>query len=206
VFESARFVGGVPAFYQRQMHQDTTFCTHGFRWPVITAANAGDGKRAYARLRQIMNELQKPDEEHFLFRQEMRCKAHEEEWWNRWPIRAFGAFSDFGYSVVRPLLWLLALWFGTAGVFYHVAFSPACYVGYGLGPDGCGAKTLAAMGQALALSFTNIFPFGLNRLYFADVLKDLPGGLQVLGGAQTVVGFVLLFFLGLGLRNRFRLK
>ena len=30
--------------------------------------------------------------------------------------------------------------------------------------------------------------------------------MQVLGGVQTVLGFVLLFFLGLGLRNRFRLK
>jgi hypothetical protein len=30
--------------------------------------------------------------------------------------------------------------------------------------------------------------------------------LQTLAGMQTVMGFVLLFFLGLGLRNRFRLK
>ena len=33
-------------------------------------------------------------------------------------------------------------------------------------------------------------------------MAGLPAGLQVLGGAQTL----LEFFLGLGLRNRFRLK
>jgi TM2 domain-containing membrane protein YozV len=57
------------------------------------------------------------------------------------------------------------------------------------------------------LSFANLFAFlGLHRLYFTHVLKDLPGLLQFLAGAQTVAGVVLLFFLGLGLHNRFRLQ
>jgi len=58
---------------------------------------------------------------------------------------------------------------------------------------------------AMGWSFATIFPFfGFQRLYFDN--ENLDGVLQCVGGAQTVFGFILLFMLGLGLRNRFRLR
>jgi len=82
-FTDAIFETHVPKFFQRALHQDTVFTTDDANWPEITAENAADGKRAYTRLRQLMNELHKPDDEHFFFRREMRCNAHLEGWPHR---------------------------------------------------------------------------------------------------------------------------
>ena len=53
---------------------------------------------------------------------------------------------------------------------------------------------------------SNIFNFlGLTKTYF-DVKTEIPAGWQqLLAGIQSVAGVVFLFFLGLGLRTRFRL-
>jgi len=61
--------------------------------------------------------------------------------------------------------------------------------------------------SSLGLSFANMFSFlGLQKTFVEGELKAMDGWFQTLAGFQTVMGFVLLFFLGLGLRNRFRLK
>ncbi len=39
-----------------------------------------------------------------------------------------------------------------------------------------------------------------------EFYKEAPAWLDALSGLQSVVGIALLFFLGLGLRNRFRLN
>ncbi|MEJ2019032.1 MAG: hypothetical protein P8X51_12290, partial [Maritimibacter sp.] len=76
------------------------------------------------------------------------------------------------------------------------------YISCHVHPDECLSWT-----NALGLSFSNLFSFfGFGRLFFSEVLEALPWYLQALSGFQTVSGFILLFFLGLGLRNHFRLK
>jgi hypothetical protein len=78
----------------------------------------------------------------------------------------------------------------------------------------CAAKLTGTPGadfwallSSFGLSFANMFSFlGLQRTFFEDELGEMNGALQFIAGVQTFMGFVLLFFLGLGLRNRFRLK
>jgi hypothetical protein len=183
------------------MHQDTSFTIAESHWPEITPENAEEDKRAYTRLRQLMLQLDKPDDAHFFFRQEMRCKEFvEDHWWNRVPITLFRWLSDYGYSVACPAAWL-AIWLLLPGLIYLLHFAE-WRISWA---DLCGF--LSDLFSALGLSFANLFAFlGLHRLYFTHVLKDLPGLLQFLAGAQTVAGVVLLFFLGLGLHNRFRLQ
>ena len=197
VFRDARFLRRVPEFYQRELHQDTSFTIAESHWPTITPEIAEDGKRAYTRLRQLMLRLEKPDDAHFFFRQEMRCKEFEEDhWWNRVPITLFRWLSDYGYSVARPAAGLALAWL-VPGFLYLFHFA-AGIIG--------GTAPVSVVGP-FGLSFANLFAFlGLHRLYFGDVLPGLPGWLQALAGAQTVAGVVLLFLLGLGLRNRFRLQ
>lgn len=62
--------------------------------------------------------------------------------------------------------------------------------------------------QAFALSFANQFPlFGLHGRWFSlAYLQDLNPWLKALGGLQTVASLPLLFFFGLGLRTRFRMR
>ena len=46
---------------------------------------------------------------------------------------------------------------------------------------------------------------GLNRSFFEDALKDWPW-YGVVGPVQTVLGVIILFFLLLTIRNRFRMR
>ncbi|UWR59569.1 hypothetical protein [Phaeobacter inhibens] len=120
--------------------------------------------------------------------------------WQRLPYLLFGLFSEYGYSILRPTLWLLGVW----------AFGFAAFWGYLSGccvpaPDGVIERP---MGAAMGLSVSNLFPlFGFGRLYFGvEFMQSLPAVLKTLSGLQTVVSLPLLFFLGLGLRQRFRLR
>ena len=61
---------------------------------------------------------------------------------------------------------------------------------------------------AIGLSFSNLFPvFGFGRSFgLNDVLAAMPPALQAYAGFQTVMALPLIFFLGLALRQRFRLR
>jgi hypothetical protein len=48
--------------------------------------------------------------------------------------------------------------------------------------------------------------FGFQSLHFTGFYKDNDQILDAVAGAQTILGLVFLFFLGLGLRQRFRLR
>lgn len=202
-FSSVTFGGGVPEFYERKFHQDTDFTTEPENWPEISRAlsegEARESKRAYTRLRQVMSELHKPDDEHFFGRQEMRCKALLEGRFHRAVSWAFGVVSDYGHSVGRPVL----------GLFYVILLPWAVLPWVCVMSEVCPAAGSPMAGwKELALSVSNTFSFfGFHRLYFnVEELRNREGWMLVLGAVQTVCGFGLLFFLGLGLRNRFRLK
>ena len=106
--------------------------------------------------------------------------------------------SDYGYSVARPAAGLFFIWLLGAACFAGHFDNPAADVP----PEILDNRYAAAAG----ISFGNLFGFlGITRLYFADFLNETRDALQFLAGAQTVAGVVLLFLLGLGLRNRFRL-
>lgn len=195
-FAGAKFQGAVPEFYQRAFHQNTVFTDQRDNWPKITEKNAAESERAYTRLRQVMKGLDKPDDEAFFGRQEMRCKALTEGWLH-WALSwTYGALSDYGYSVGKPaagLLVQIGLGWGLFGSWLR---------------NGLGFPGNEGIWQGLAMSVANSFPYlGFQRLYIApEIFAEMPGWLKVMGAMQTVAGGVLLFLLLLGLRNRFRLK
>ena len=162
---------------------------------------AADSKRAYIRLRQQMNQLQKHDDEHFFYRQEMDCKALLEGRFYWLMSALFKGVSDYGYSVGYPIIWLGIL-IGLCGKTYWLIWVDI---------DSCGlyysrnfAGALGALGQSISTSFPF---FGFQKLYYAaDFYRAQPAWLRGLSGFQTVFSFMLIFLLGLGLRNRFRLK
>ena len=209
----------MPQFHAAELYDDTVFPTpdnYTDNWPPQKGKDvmpAADQKRAYNRLRLFMNRSLQIEEEQFFHRMEMRCKAvlakrhHKPLYW------LFAAFSDYGNSVWRPIAWgalsvvgaaLFMLWW--QGVF---AFTPQNDAGFdwafGLLADG---DVWAKPREAFGWSISNALPFiGTGKLYYGGAFAaELAWPLRVVGGAQTVGGFVLLFFLGLGLRNRFRLR
>ena len=203
-FAEVEFRHQVPEFYGRRFHQGTSFTTDTEYWPEISAKMSKDdlqaAKDAYTRLRQVMNELHKPDAEQFFGRQEIRCDGYLGGRFNRWLTQTYGLISDYGFSVGRPAVGLLLVVLSAWALLPWVC---------GLWPASCPAPgSPLSIFAELGLSFSNTFAFlGFHRLYFdPDLLRAREGWMQWLGAAQSMLGVVLLFFLGLGLRNRFRLK
>jgi len=202
-FRNVNFVGedvNTPLFHNCKMHQDTRFTLDATLWPTPTVDNAEDEKEAFTRLRQIMVELHKPDDQHFFLRREMAAKAFLGPWYDRLATIIYGKVADYGWSMMRPLCCLGFVWLVGMVVFLGY-FSDCCTI---KAKDFEGTPFWAAFG----VSFSNTFGFlGIGRVMFAaDFYRDLPQVLKFVSGLQTVFGVIFLFFFGLGLRNRFRLK
>jgi len=219
-FDGARFLTSVPQFHAAEMYDDTVFTLpDDFRdnWPPlkgevivegrdepIKVMEAAEQKRAYNRIRLFMNKSLQIEEEQFFHRMEMRCKMEVEReklgasrwcnlinmyWW-------YSVVSDFGHSVRRPIFGLLGLIvLGWPLMIYHLL-------------DSSGDISGKVFFEAGGWSISNSLPFlGFGKLYYGSKFaEEISTFLNFVGGVQTLMGFVLLFFLGLGLRNRFRLR
>ncbi len=200
-----RFTKHVPDFFQREFHDNTRFTAEKEYWPPVVPERAQEDKDSYRRLRQVSAAQQNPENEHFFLRQEMACSGVDpkKDWISRFVVRAFGFFSDYGYSIWRPLFGLVGIWIGGALLIQTVL---AWHTVYGVELS----KKLGVPGlaDALGLGLSNTFAiFGFRTFYWGDeAMVSLPTFVKVVGGAQTILGFVFLFVLGLGLRNRFRLR
>lgn len=199
-FKGAYFQTEVPEFHATQLYPDTVFPTSDKmmdHWPPITeeVMPAGDQKRAYNCLRLFMSKHQQIDEEMFFHRQEMACKAEIETGLVRYLFKAYGAVSDYGSSVVKPLVGLgVNLFIGWVGFLFYLNWAKD-------------TLEVNPIWVAFGVSFSNIFAFfGFGRLFLHDLLKSMPDCMTLLAASQTVFGFIFLFLLGLGLRNRFRLR
>lgn len=197
-FGETIFFSTYPDFSGAEMHDQTTFTPDPDNWPKGVLPDPAAAKASCAVIRHTLGRQGLPEAEHFFYRRELGFAGQIGGWWQRLPYRAFGALSDYGYSIARPALWLLGLWVAVAMV-NHVVLQWGASMG-----------TVAGYhpAQAFGLSFANLFPiFGLHKLWFApEYLTALNGWLKFLGGVQAVLSLPLLFFLGLGLRTRFRLR
>lgn len=194
-FDDAVFLTRPPKFFA-EVYQDTTFTLDDASWPEPSRETAAEDEGAYVRLKQLMVDAHKPDHALFFLRREFRSKLFTERRSERVWIWIFWRTSDFGYSIWRPIIGLVALivvgWLAYLTVFAWDSVYGGQRTGF----------------EAFGLSFSNTFAFlGLNRVYFeAGYFHDLPTWIKVAGVIQTFLGIAFLFFLGLGLRNRFRLK
>ncbi len=196
-FDDAIFLRRAPVFSAAEVYQNTTFTLEDENWPKPEAKTAREDASAYVRLKQLMVDAHKPDDALFFLRREFRCKLLTEKKRERIWIWLFWKLSHFGYSIWRPFLGLAAL-ITAFWLIYLVSFIWEAVLHNG-------ARTGA---EAFGLSFSNSFGFlGFNRVYFgAEYFQQLPAWIKVAGAVQTIMGIAFLFFLGLGLRNRFRLK
>ena len=199
-FREAQFAGLYPDFSGATLNENTTFTDNPANWPTaqggLAEANARQAKASCAVIRHSLGKQGLPEAEHFFFRREMAFARKIGGSWERLPYRLFGAVSDYGYSIARPARCLFWVWFLSALTF--VAFRVT----------GVLISDISELLWSGALSFANLFPvLGFHRVWFdADKLEMLSPWLKALSGAQTVVSLPLLFFLGLGLRTRFRMR
>lgn len=197
-FRDARFCATYPDFTGTSLHEKATFPSQPDNWPLTVAKETAEqAKASCAVMRHSIGRQGLPEAEHFFFRREMAFAAQIGGWWQKLPYRLFGLFSEFGYSIARPALWLLGMFF-VVGMLNHVVLQ--------WGASMHGNEYHPA--QAFALSFSNEFPlFGLQARWLdATFFLGLNPWLKFLGGVQTVFALPLFFFLGLGLRTRFRMR
>jgi hypothetical protein len=102
------------------------------------------------------------------------------------PIALYGLLSGYSRSYVRPLVALFVVAAIGAGAFWY--FDARTY------------------GEALGLSAANTLNvFGFRRNFGLSI--DTPFAcLEVVSAVQTILGTILLFLFGLGVRNKFRMK
>ncbi len=193
-FRETIFHSQYPDLSGAVLHDKTEFTARPENWPLSTNQPAEDAKASCARIRHALGKQGLPEDEHFFYRREMGFACRIGTRLQRLPYRLFGLLSDFGYSIQRPAEALLLLWVYPAVFFFGHAQNGRL-------------SDWPEIFRALALSFANIFNFlGFHRTFFApDYVQSLPGALQFLSGFQAIAAVVLLFFLGLGLRTRFRL-
>jgi len=206
-----------PTFYGATLHEDTDWTDVIWPDPPTTRDEAIQFRRAYERLKLVMDDQKKFADEHFFLRKELECREIEDEGCEipfgprgfrlksvgTYASIAFRRLSNYGESVSRPLSALGLAWaVGWALIFIGE------WADYWLGtwPE---TETPEYLGfwQSAALSFSNLFAFlGLGWHIMKDELGSLTGVSELVAGIQMLVGPILLFLLALGLRNRFRIK
>jgi hypothetical protein len=207
-FEGVHFKQVVPAFFEASLYEYTDW--HSSKWPEVPKDGADARKQVqyYQRLSLLMNQLQKPGDQHFFFRKEMRAQRRIERWnivnTMNW---LYETLCDYGHGLGR----IASFWSG------HILVG-ATVIWIGKSAESLGDGLTArqawnALGEfplALGISFSNAHGFlGLNRSFLEKAIKswaeDVPF-FNIVGSGQTVVGVILLFFLLLTIRNRFRMR
>ena len=185
-FRDAKFKKAYPRFEGMSLHDKTNVTAEDENWPAGDQIDDKAAQKICAHLRHNMAQQGLHDAAHFFFRREMYHKMKGARFWEKLFYKPYKWF-EFGYGVGQPVLLLIGLWLIGVAAFLH----ECKFIWY----------------QAMGLSFSNIFRFfGLQAAYFSSNSDELGAWLNFLGGAQTVLGYIILFFLVLGLRNRFRLR
>ena len=206
-FAGTKFNTYVPHFYNAKISPDTIWERDISNWPqlnkykhnleqevidVILCVN----QNAYENLAYNMKTAEKYHDEHFFFRQEMRCRRKLGNFFNSLIYGFYEYLADYGYGVGRAFSWwLVHIIIGSLALFGFRFF-------YGIN------DFINDAGCALGVSLANSHGFffmgdRLDNCY--GVFKDLPF-FTAIWATQTVFGIALLFLLLLTLRTRFRLK
>ncbi|HXW73050.1 MAG TPA: hypothetical protein VEK34_16775 [Methylocella sp.] len=186
-FERAQFKKSPPKFFGATLHEGTVWPDLK-TWPLPkTKDEAGDFIRAYERLKLEMDRLKKHEDELNFFALELQSRRISQGIWKGFPILIYGALSDYGRSYIRPLITL-----GVVAAIGAIAFSYFA------------ARPIL---EAIGLSCANTLNvFGFRKDFFDLAKMDLGPWLDVIAAIQTILGAILLFLVGLGIRNKFRMK
>ena len=190
-----------------------SFVGSTFKYPCINQlvgkCSVQDGEARFRRLKQLAADNHDHEVELRLFAFETKAKrfhtlklADPRHWPGLVLNFAYGWTSNFGQSVLRPLGWLLL----TVGA----AFVAFCFA----------APAATSLWVSAVAAGLNVFPFGgqagigreimtkgLCPMQETDVgYLDCLTTLYTVSAVEGVFGLIFLFLIGLGLRNRFRIK
>jgi hypothetical protein len=157
---------------------------------ALIPQNKGEAGRyidAYACLKLEMDRLKKHEDELDFFAFELQSRRVLLGRWG-WglPIWLYGLLCDYGRSYLRPLVALFVV--SVIGALAFWFFDARTY------------------GEALGLSVANALNvFGFRRDFGLTIDTPL-SWLELMSAIQTILGTILVFLFGLGIRNKFRMK
>jgi Pentapeptide repeats (9 copies) len=184
-FESANFQMELPAFAGAKLHEGTVW--RGAKWPIpVNSARAGLFVDSYERLKLEMDRLRKHEDELNFFALEISSRRVLAGPFLGVPIVIYRILSNYERSYVRPIVGLgITVLAGALSLLFQL-------------------KLVKAIGLSLANTFA---VFGVRKdLVDPQLIGSLSAFLKVISAVQTVFGIALLFFFGLAVRNRFRMK
>ncbi len=152
----------------------------------------------YENLARHMENLGRWHDRYFFFRHEMhtREKTGEMRWFEIYISRIYRGLADYGHGIGRAAsYWGLHIIAGGIVQFLTLPFTKE-------------QSGLEKIYESLAFSFSNAHSFlGLRRNYFNIKMENADAyyWANFFGYWQTIIGVILLFFLLLTLRNRFRI-
>ncbi len=207
-FAGTKFNIYVPHFYNAKISPDIIWERDISNWPqlnkykhnfeqevidVILCVN----QNAYENLAYNMKTAEKYHDEHFFFRQEMRCRRHIEK--NRRIRCAFWLYeklSDYGYGIERAVV----AWFWHIIIGALILFFIRSVDRWNMSFDDLGCSL------GISLSNSHAFFFKGDRLKNCYKTFETLPAFNVIWGVQTITGTLLIFLVLLTLRVRFRLK
>ncbi len=201
-FIGAHFKERPPHFYNAKLTGDITW--RNTTWPRMNSKTNSDlidqNQTVYENLTYHMKKLDKYHDQHFFFRQEMRCRRRLGSSFNFFLYGLYQIFADYGYGVGLALFWwFLHIILGAMAIFIIAS------------DTGLGFEQVRFC--SISTSFANANPFvfiGFKEGGLTDCYKVLhyllPIEFGTIRGIQTFFGIPLLFILLATLRIRFRLK
>lgn len=193
-----------PKFHGCELHQDTSFDAAEFPKP------SGDDSaaRAYRTLKLAFSKQQAIREEQRFFRLEIEEETLLKTGLEGLLFKAYKIFSDYGFSVTRPMFYLILLPLSWMIAWY------ACLSLFVVVPTGDFGRELAVptwLTQVLCWSLAGALPIpGIDLVH--ELRKTLFGNGSIAAIAlmselvQKVLSLIGFFLMGLALRNLFKLK
>lgn len=193
-FETLLSLHGVVVNYQHHEFWAPLLWYH-----VRRAANRDDVVK-YRRLKELAKKTEDHKAEQLFFAYELKAER-------MYSLKLgvplalnylYQLFSDFGHSVARPFLYLIASWLIFSGV-------------YLLKADQAKACFFDALLNAMGFSASQLVPFlgaakGIGESAKTALFgSDYPGWLSPFMMLEGVIGLAFIFLIGLGLRNMFRI-
>ena len=204
---------GIPMFHGCELHQDTDLRETTFQ-EDFSASRGGDAARAYRTLKLAMEKLKATREEQRFFRLEMKAEHPSLSRGKRGISTLYSLFSDYGFSLWRPIIALLI-------------FSILFGAGYGVLADSCASnqeciqaaiKTKATSSadrtsDLLKYTLASVAPVpGLDKMQ-TELRAPLFGQhgwiavtAIVLEIFHKIIALVMTFLFALALRNLFKMK
>ncbi len=207
-FINTKFKKYVPTFHKADIHSNTSWSWEVDLWPS-TEKHEDDttdkeqetritkNQSAYENLSSQMKRLDKYHDEHFFYRQEMRCRRWRSSYTAKFFYCLYECLSDYGYGIKQALWgWFGHIVIGALLLFAHHFCNPI-------------GKWYDALGCSFVVSFSNAHGFlslhdkalkncnkYLNEIYWFNAIWLF----------QTILGILFLFLVLLTVRIRFRLK